>query len=279
MDLGRAVSSRGVVGSSRRLNPSSRAAAGTRCRRDHVELARIRMGWPRLVNVSTDPASNGRKAITVGARGHQRIDEACYRASVGSQAGEATLIDKAWEDELAMKRLAIGLGIMLLALVACGQGEPEGASSKPDTPTPTATATKTGPQLIIAEHAGQDEEHALNEACITFDANDEAVEDGSVSGLEALKRAYRDEVVTGKDDDGSGSVLCTLLGFGAEGCRSSKGKWMHYIVHADGKKVRATDDPTAYRIRSGEVDAWHWVKDGTEPYGIGTDFEEICDSA
>lgn len=176
-----------------------------------------------------------------------------------------------------MKHSVLCMGVISLLLAACGGNQPGVDLGKPtpSQPTPTASATKSGSRILIAEHAGQDEEHALNEACVPFDPNDEAVKDGSVSGLVALKRAYGDELVIGKDNEGS-SALCTLLGFGAGGCRFNRGKWVHYIVR-DGKKVRATDDPTAYRVRAGEIDAWLWVKRGTKPYGLGTDFEEICD--
>lgn len=170
-----------------------------------------------------------------------------------------------------MKHLPVYMGTVgLLFLTACGGGSP---LAKPSTPSPTPSTTKSGPQFLIAEHISYSFDDN-GERCLEVPISEDANPTEGIAGLDALKLAWG-EVETKRVD--GGVILCTLGGFGAEGCRSDKGKWRHFIAAKNGKTTEATSDPTAYRVRPGEVDAWIWIpREGPEDLGIGTDFEEIC---
>lgn len=111
--------------------------------------------------------------------------------------------------------------------------------------------------------------HHADEGCMRLRGDTEP-------GVTVWERFYAKSgvgVVTAPVEDGT--RLCTLGRIGS--CKDSKRSWAHYILGRDGIRRRAPDDPTAYSIQAGELDAWMWGSPEELPLSIGTSFEEVCE--
>lgn len=89
-----------------------------------------------------------------------------------------------------------------------------------------------------------------------------SVSEGSVDGVEALRRAGFE--ITTKSYAGLGEAVCTIDGQGssANACPGASGHW-HYWQLTDGAWKESDQGPSSTRVSAGSVEGWTWETDET----------------